>query len=131
VPAKGRGENQAAALARLELSEDRGQAELRGSRHRTRGAPMVSINSAGGRAAGARAAPGGEMTYPHLDKPGRCAWCGGPVSPGERFCSRYCGRARSAWSNVPFSESLGEELTPREPEQPRTVDTPGGPPLNR
>ena len=95
------------------------------------GAPMVSINSAGGRAAGARAAPGGEMTYPHLDKPGRCAWCGGPVSPGERFCSRYCGRARSAWSNVPFSESLGEELTPREPEQPRTVDTPGGPPLNR
>jgi Uncharacterized protein containing a Zn-ribbon (DUF2116) len=51
------------------------------------------------------------MTNPHLDKPGRCAWCGGSIPPGERFCSRYCGKARAAWANVPFGMALAEEGT--------------------
>jgi hypothetical protein len=57
------------------------------------------------------------MKHPQLDKPGRCGWCGRPVEPGERFCSRYCRRARSAWSNVPFGMALAEEGTPRNPRE--------------
>jgi hypothetical protein len=64
------------------------------------------------------------LNQPQLDKPGRCAWCGGPVPPGERFCSRYCCHARAAWANVPFGRVLAEKTQAgRRANPPTDTDT--------